>query len=44
MLAPPRPLQIPSVQESGAGMLSLNLPVSLCAGLRFTPEQFAQLC
>jgi len=44
MLAPPRPLQIPSVQESGAGLLSINLPVSLCAGLRFTPEQFAQLC
>jgi Uma2 family endonuclease len=44
MLAPPRPLQIPSVQESGAGLLSINLPVSRCAGLRITPEQFAQLC
>jgi Uma2 family endonuclease len=45
MLAPPRPLQIPSGQESGAGLPeSLNLPASLCADLRFTPEQFAELC
>jgi len=45
MLAPPRPLQIPYGQESGAGLPeSLNLPASLCADLRFTPEQFAELC
>ena len=45
MLAPPRPLQIPSGQESGAGLPeSLNLPVSLCTDLCFTPEQFAELC
>ena len=45
MLAPPRPLEIPSGQESGDGLPeSFNLPASLCAGLRFTPEQFAELC
>jgi Uma2 family endonuclease len=45
MLAPPRPLQIPSGQESGAGLPeSLNLPAYLCADLRFSPEQFAELC
>jgi Uma2 family endonuclease len=45
MLAPPRPLPIPSGQESGAGLPeSLNLPVSLCTDLCFTPEQFAELC
>jgi Uma2 family endonuclease len=45
MLAPPRPLQIPSGQESGAGLPeSLNLPVSLCTALRLTPDQFAELC
>jgi len=45
MLAPPRPLEIPSGQEAGDGLPeSLNLPASLCADLRFTPEQFAELC
>ena len=45
MLAPPRPLEIPSGEEGGAGLPELlNLPASLCAGLRFTPEQFAELC
>ena len=45
MLAPPRPLQKPSGQESGAGLPeSLNLPAYLCADLRFSPEQFAELC
>jgi Uma2 family endonuclease len=45
MLAPPRPLPIPSGQESGAGLPeSLNLPVSLCTALRLTPDQFAELC
>lgn len=45
MRAPPRPLGIPSGQESDAGLPeSLNLPASLCADLRFTPEQLAELC
>ena len=45
MLAPPRPLQIPSGQEAGSGLPEfLNLPALVCAGLRFTPEQFAELC
>jgi Uma2 family endonuclease len=45
MLATPRPQQIPSGQETGAGLPeSLNLPASLCAELHFTPEQFAELC
>jgi len=45
MLPPPLPQQILSGQESGTGLPeSLNLPVSLCADLRFTPEQFAELC
>jgi Uma2 family endonuclease len=45
MLAPPRPLEIPSGQEADDGLPeSFNLPVSLCADLRFTPEQFAELC
>jgi Uma2 family endonuclease len=45
MLAPPRPLEIPSDQEADDGLPeSFNLPASLCAGLRFTPEQFAELC
>jgi Uma2 family endonuclease len=45
MLAPPRPLEIPSGQESGDGLPeSFNPPASLCADLRFTPEQFAELC
>ena len=45
MLASPRPLQIPSGQASGAGLPeSFQLPASLCVGLRFSPEQFAQLC
>jgi Uma2 family endonuclease len=45
MLAPPRPLEIPSGQKWGAGLPeSLHLPASLCVGLRFTPEQFAELC
>jgi len=35
----------PSGEACGAGLLEwLNLPASLCAGLRFTPEQFAALC
>lgn len=45
MLAPPRPLETPSGEKCGAGLPELlNLPASLCAGLRFTPEQFAELC
>jgi len=45
MLAPLRPLESPSGEECGAGLLEfLNLPASLCAGLRFTSEQFAALC
>ena len=45
MLAPPRPLESTSGQEWGAGLQdSLSLPASLCAGLRFSPEQFAELC
>jgi len=45
MLAPLRPLESPSGEECGAGLPEwLNLPASLCAGLRFTPEQFAALC
>jgi Uma2 family endonuclease len=45
MLPPPLPQQILSGQESGTALPeSLNLPVSLCADLRFTPEQFAELC
>ena len=45
MLPPPLPQQILSGQESGTGLPeSLNLPISLCADLRFTPEQFAELC
>jgi Uma2 family endonuclease len=45
MLAPPRPLEIPSGQKWGAGLPeSLHLPASLCVGLRFSPEQFAELC
>ena len=45
MLAPPRPLEIPSGQQWGAGLPeSLHLPASLCVGLRFSPEQFAELC
>jgi len=45
MLAPLRPLETPSGEQWGAGLPeSLNLPASLCAGLRFTPEQFVHLC
>ena len=45
MLAPPRPLESTSGQEWGAGLPdSLSLPASLCTGLRFSPEQFAELC
>jgi Uma2 family endonuclease len=45
MLAPPRPLESTSGQEWAAGLPdSLSLPASLCAGLRFSPEQFAELC
>jgi Uma2 family endonuclease len=45
MLASPRPLQLPSGQASGAGLPeSFQLPASLCVGLRFSPEQFAELC
>jgi Uma2 family endonuclease len=45
MFAPPRPLEIPSGQKWGAGLTeSLHLPPSLCVGLRFSPEQFAELC
>jgi hypothetical protein len=45
MLAPPRPLESTSGREWGAGLPeSLSLPASLCAGLRFSPEQFAELC
>ena len=45
MLATPRPLESLSGQAWDAGHLeSLNLPASLCAGLRLTPEQFAELC
>jgi len=45
MLAPPRPLEIPSGREADDVLPeSFNLPASLCAGLRLTPEQFAELC
>jgi hypothetical protein len=45
MLAALRPLECPSGQACGAGLPDgLNLPASLCTGLRFTPEQFAALC
>ena len=45
MLAPPRLLESTSGQEWGAGLPdSLSLPASLCVGLRFSPEQFAELC
>ena len=45
MLAPPRPQESTSGQEWGAGLPeSLSLPASLCVGLRFRPEQFAELC
>jgi len=45
MLAALRPLESPSGQACGAGLPDgLNLPASLCTGLRFTPEQFAELC
>lgn len=45
MLAPPRPLEIPSGQAADEGLPeSFNLPAWLCVGLRFTPEQFAELC
>jgi Uma2 family endonuclease len=45
MLAPPRPQESTSGQEWGAGLPeSLSLSASLCVGLRFSPEQFAELC
>ncbi len=45
MLAPLLPLETPSGEVCGAGLSErLSLPASLCAGLRFTPEQFAELC
>ncbi|MFM8276349.1 MAG: Uma2 family endonuclease [Cyanobium sp.] len=45
MLATPRALESLSGQEWDAGqLLSLNLPASLCVGLRLTPEQFIALC
>jgi len=45
MLSPPRPLEIPSGREADDGLPeSLHLPASLCVGLRFSPEQFAELC
>ena len=45
MGAPLLPLETPSGQACGAGLPEwLNLLASLCAGLRFTPEQFAELC
>ena len=45
MLSPPRPLEIPSGREADDGLPeSFNLPASLCVGLRFSPEQFAELC
>jgi Uma2 family endonuclease len=45
MLATPSALESLSGQEWDAGQLeSLNLPASLCVGLRFSPEQFAELC
>jgi Uma2 family endonuclease len=45
MLAALRPLESPSGLACGAGLPDgLNLPASLCTGLRFTPEQFAELC
>ena len=45
MLAPPRLLESTSGQEWGAGLPdSLSLPASVCVGLRFSPEQFAELC
>jgi hypothetical protein len=45
MLAPPRPLESPSEEICGDGLPeALRLPLSLCAGLRFTPDQFEALC
>jgi len=45
MLAPLLPLETPSGEVCGAGLPEwLSLPASLCAGLRFTPEQFVELC
>jgi len=45
MLAPLLPLETPSGEVRGAGLSErLSLPASLCAGLRLTPEQFAELC
>ncbi len=45
MLSPPRPLEIPSGQVADDGLPeSFNLPASLFAVLRFTPEHFAELC
>jgi hypothetical protein len=44
LLAASHPVESPSSQGWDAGPLeSLNLPASLCAGLRFTPEQFTEL-
>jgi Uma2 family endonuclease len=45
MLAPPRPLEILAGELCGDGLPEvLRLPLSLCAGLRLTPEQFEVLC
>jgi Uma2 family endonuclease len=45
MLATPSALESLSGQVRDAGqLLSLNLPASLCVGLRLTPEQFIALC
>jgi Uma2 family endonuclease len=39
------PSRGPSGEQWCAGLPeSLNLPASLCAGLRLTPDQFAELC
>jgi Uma2 family endonuclease len=45
MLAPPRPPEPPAPEALELGLPeALTLPTSLCAGLRFTPEQFEVLC
>lgn len=45
MLAPPRSLESPAGEGCCPGLPeALSLPASLCAGLRFTPEQFEALC
>jgi Uma2 family endonuclease len=45
MLAPPRQPEPPAPEAREIGLPeALTLPTGLCAGLRFTPEQFEVLC